>query len=111
MRTINAENRKKRMDFGEIARMSVRKQMNTPRQEAPRPPEMANIRQVIFVGENSCYFRQRHFFLGKYVRILSKSEYGGYFVEFCKEEDRQALNMSEGWKYKKEYLLDCAKFK
>lgn len=108
MRTESINKPRKRMDYGEVARASVRRQMGTAKQE---PPRAANIKQVIFVGENSCYYKQRNFFLGKWVRIKSESKFGGFFVEFCREEDREALNLSEGWKYKNEYLLDCAKFR
>lgn len=115
----------KRPDYGEISRRSIQRDFQRPayRQylgkrdtiaEKPQlnaPPQEQAERRIIFVGEQSSYFKYRTFIIGKLVRLVEKTESGGWFCEFVHDYDRQALNKAAGWNEKKQYLFDCVKFK
>lgn len=54
----------------------------------------------------------RSFIVGKLVRLVQKSSVGGWVCEFVHDDDRKAINHAAGWSdNKKQYLLDCVKFK
>lgn len=112
--------KKREPDYGAIARRSVRKDFarvpmhpkGEKRPEIENLPEINAERRVVFVGENSSYYKLRSFVLGKLVRLKEKSSYGGWLCEFVHDDDRKAINNAAGWSdYKTEYLLDCVKFK
>lgn len=72
----------------------------------------SHIRRVSELNAASSYAPYKKLVIGKLVRILSSGTYGGMWVEFVYEDDRQALNKAAGWSdEKKKYLLDGVKFK
>lgn len=106
-------------DYGEISRRSIRSDFKRvqrytrkgKRPEIENPPEPNAERRVLFVSENSSYYRYRYFFVGKLVRLIKKSDVGGWIVEFVHDDERKAINHAAGWSNdKKQYLLDCVKF-
>lgn len=107
-------------DFGAISRRSMQRDFRMvqtyhreeKRRETENPPEISSIRRVMFVGENSSYYKFRAQIVGKLVRLLRQSSVGGWVCEFVHDDDRQKLNEAAGWsETKTEYLLDCVKFK
>lgn len=118
--------KKRTPDYGAISRRSIqndfkrykgtRKGRNA-RKSKIRPqientPEINAERRVLFVGENSSYYKLRSFIVGKLVRLVQKSSVGGWVCEFVHDDDRKAINHAAGWSdNKKQYLLDCVKFK
>lgn len=106
-------------DYGAISRRSIRSDLRRgqiypekeKRPQIENQPEINAERRVLFVGENSSYYKLRTYLVGKLVRLKAKSNYGGWICEFVHDADRIALNKAAGWCEKKEYLLDCVKFK
>lgn len=112
--------KKRTPDYGAISRRSIqndfkRVQRYPEREKRPQienPPEINAERRVLFVGENSSYYKLRSFIVGKLVRLVQKSSVGGWVCEFVYDDDRKAINHAVGWSdNKKQYLLDCVKFK
>jgi hypothetical protein len=112
--------KKRTPDYGAISRRSIqndfkRVQRYPEREKRPQienPPEINAERRVLFVSENSAYYRYRSFFVGKLVRLIKQSNVGGWIVGFVYDDDRKAINHAAGWSdMKKEYLLDSVKFK
>lgn len=112
---------KKRIpDFCAISRRSIRRDFEygkiyargEKRREIANSPEINSERRIIFVGENSSYFKLRAFLLGRHVRLVEQSSVGGWVCEFVRDDDRQALNTAAGWSESKDrYLFDNVKFK
>lgn len=112
--------KKRTPDYGAISRRSIqndfkRVQRYPEREKLPQienPPEINAERRVLFVSENSAYYRYRSFLVGKLVRLIKQSNVGGWIVGFVYDDDRKAINHAAGWSdMKKEYLLDGVKFK
>lgn len=112
--------KKRIVDYGAISRRSIksdfrRVQTYSEREKRPQienPPEINAERRVLFIGENSSYYKLRSFLVGKLVRLVQESSVGGWVCEFVHEDDRKAINNAAGWSdSKKQYLLDCVKFK
>lgn len=112
--------KKRQPDYGAISRSSIKKDFQRvqrypaegKRPQIGNPPEINAERRVLFVGENSGYYKLRSFIVGKLVRLVQKSSVGGYVCEFVHDDDRKAINQAAGWSdNKKQYLLDCVKFK
>lgn len=112
--------KKRSADFSEISRRSMQKDFKRaqvyPREEKSREidalPSQNAERRIIFVGENSSYFRLRSFLLGRAVRIIEPASVGGWICEFVNESDRTDINAAAGWSdRKRQYLFDCVKFK
>lgn len=108
------------LDYGAIPRRSIkndfrRVQTYPAKEKRPRienPPEINTERRVLFVSENSSYYKLRSFIVGKLVRLIQQSSVGGWVCEFVYDDDRKAINHAAGWSdNKKQYLLDCVKFK
>ena len=69
-------------------------------------------RRVIYIGPDSPYFKYKDFILGKLVKVIDKSKFGGFSCEFVHDADRKALNMAAGWgDGKKKYLFDSVRLK
>ena len=111
---------KRTPDYGTISRRSIkndfrRVQTYPGREKRPQienPPEINAERRVLFVGENSGYYKLRSFIVGKLVRLIEQSSMGGWICEFVHDDDRKAINAAAGWSdRKKQYLLDYVKFK
>ena len=112
--------KKRTPDYGAISRLSVKSdfktvQRYTEREKRPQienPPEINAERRVLFVGENSSYYKLRSFLLGKLVRLIEKSSMGSWLCEFVHDNDRRAINKAADWSdEKRQYLLDSVKFK
>ena len=112
--------KKRTPDYGAISRASIKRDFQRVQryperekcQQIENPPEINAERRVLFVGENSSYYKMRSFIVGKLVRLVQKSSVGGYICEFVHDDDRKAINHAAGWSdNKKLYLLDCVKFK
>lgn len=112
--------KKRTPDYGAISRSSIKRDFQRiqrcpgreKRQQIENPPEINAERRVLFVGENSSYYKLRSFIVGKLVRLVQKSSIGGWVCEFVHDGDRKAINHAAGWSdNKKQYLLDCVKFK
>lgn len=112
--------KKRTPDYGAISRRSIQndfKRVQSTRKgrnarKSKNPPEINAERRVLFVGENSSYYKLRSFIVGKLVRLVQKSSVGGWVCEFVHDDDRKAINHAAGWSdNKKQYLLDCVKFK
>lgn len=104
--------------YEDVSRRSIRKDFknasfHTPGHE-PRPRKQerqgSDVKRVMALSESSGYAKYKRFIVGKLVRILRPASTGGYYVEFVRDEDREYLNANAGWKYKREYLLDGAKY-
>ena len=107
-------------DYGAISRRIIKNDLRKVRiypEKEKRPqienaPEINAERRVLFVGENSSFYKLRSFVVGKLVRLIRQSNVGGWIVEFVHDDDRKAINHAAGWSdMKKEYLLDGVKFK
>lgn len=107
-------------DFGAISRASIKRDFQRvqrypereKRREIANSPEINSERRIIFVGENSSYFKLRALLLGRHVRLVEQSSVGGWVCEFVRDDDRQALNAAAGWSESKDrYLFDNVKFK
>ena len=112
--------KKRTPDYGAISRQSIkndfRRAQTYParekRQQIENPPEINSERRVLFVGENSSYYKLRSYLVGKLVRLIEQSSVGGWVCEFVHDDDRKAINHAAGWsELKNTYLLDCVKFK
>lgn len=109
--------KKRIVDYGAISRRSIKSDFKTysEREKRPQienPPEINAERRVLFVGENSSYYKLRSFLVGKLVRLVEESSVGGWVCEFVHDDDRRSINNAAGWSdRKKQYLLDCVKFK
>lgn len=101
-------------DYGELVRRSIRKDFakaNFKRNgRAPKTPHPKNTRRVIELNENSTYRNYRRYIVGKLVRIIAPEIHNGYWVEFVRDADRDALNAAAGWTGKQRFLLDGVKF-
>lgn len=106
-------------DYGAISRRSIQndfKRVQRYPEKEKRPqienlPEINAERRVLFVSENSGYYKLRSFLCGKLVRLVEQTSMG-WMCEFVHDEDRKAINYAAGWSdNKKQYLLDCVKFK
>lgn len=113
-------NKSKLPNYEAISRRSMQREFKrdklyTTREKTPeikKKPEISSERRILFVNQNSSYYRYRTFLTGRLVRIIRESCVGGYICEFVHDDDRQALNRAAGWSdMKKEYLLDSVKFK
>lgn len=111
---------KKQPDYGAISRASVKRDMKKvqiyPTEEKvpqiEKQPEINAERRIIFVNENSAYFRYRSYIVGKLVRLIERSNMGGWRCSFVYDDDRKALNNAANWSdNKKEYIFDGIKFK
>lgn len=112
--------KQKTPDYGAISRRSTKRdckrvQMYPERGKRPqieKSPEINSERRVLFVGENSSYYKLRSYLVGKLVRLIEQSSVGGWVCEFVHDDDRKAINHAAGWsELKNTYLLDCVKFK
>lgn len=112
--------KKRTPDFGAISRASIKRDFQRiqryskeeKRPQIENPPEINAERRVLFVGENSSYYKLRSFIVGKLVRLVQESSVGGWVCEFVHDDDRRAINNAAGWSdSKKQYLFDCVKFK
>lgn len=112
--------KKRQPDYGAISRASIKRDFQRvqrypereKRREIENPPEINAEIRVLFVGENSGYYKLRSFIVGKLVRLIEQSSMGGWICEFVHDDDRKAINAAAGWSdRKKQYLLDYVKFK
>jgi hypothetical protein len=112
--------KKRQPDYGAISRRSIKndfRRVQTYPKREKRPqienlPEINAERRVLFVVENSCYHKLRSYLVGKVGGLVQKSSVGGWVCEFVHDDDRKAINHAAGWSdNKKQYLLDCIKFK
>lgn len=105
----------KRTDFAAVSRRSVLQDFRQQRAAERRPdvPTVGNVRKIIFVNPNSCYFPWKSLLLGRLVRLIAPAEtVGGWWCAFMQEDDRQALNDAANWSDRKTtYLFDGVKFK
>ena len=101
-------------DYNEIVRKSIRKDFaraNFKRNgRVPKTPHPKNTRRVRELTEASGYYEYRKLIIGKLVRILKAGLLEGFWVEFVRDADRDALNKAAGWKNKREFLLNGVKF-
>lgn len=113
------QNRK--TDYAAISRRSMQRDFNRVQvhtQTAKRPqienlPEIKSEKRILFVGEQSTYYKYRSYLIGRLVRLVDKSNLvNGWICEFVHDDDSIALNKAAGWSNaKKRYLLDGVKFK
>lgn len=104
-------------DYNELVRRSIRKDFakaNFKRNgRAPKTPHPKNTRRVVALNDASAYKQFRRLIVGRLVRIIESGFNcnGGYWVEFVRDADRDALNAAAGWsKDKRRFLLDGVKF-
>ena len=102
-------------DYNELVRRSIRKDFakaNFKRNgRVPKTPHPKHTRRVVDLDETSGYARFRRYIVGRLVRIIESGHNGGYWVEFVRDADRDALNAAAGWsKDKRRFLLDGVKF-
>lgn len=102
-------------DYNELVRRSIRKDFakaNFKRNgRAPKTPHPKNTKRVLAINEQCEYYRFRKYFVGRLVRIIEPGYNGGFWVEFVRDADRDALNAAAGWTNdKRRYLLDGVKF-
>jgi hypothetical protein len=102
-------------NYDDLIRRSIRKDFakaNYKRQRRePKTPHSSNTRRVVELNDNSNYRQFRRYIVGRLVRIIESGYNGGYWVEFVRDADRNALNAAAGWSSgKTRYLLDGVKF-
>lgn len=102
-------------DYNELIRRSIRKDFakaNFKRNcRAPKVPHPKNTRRVVELNEKSGYRQFRNLIVGRLVRIVEQARNNGYWVEFVRDADRDALNAAAGWSNdKRRFLLDGVKF-
>ena len=112
---------KKRRDYGELARRSVKKDFemfqcpgNDDVKKEEKEVRINTEKRIISISDVSSYHAYSRFIVGKLVRVKEKAPIGSnsYYCEFVHEEDQKALNMAAGWSDKKKlYLFDGIKFK
>lgn len=114
--------KKRTPDFGAISKASIKRDFSSNRiyhdenkmPEIKKSTEINSEKRIAHISENSQYYKYARYILGKLVRVISKSQYGGnsYNCEFVFDDDRKVLNNIAGWSdKKKEYLFDGIKFK
>lgn len=101
-------------DYSEIVRRSIRRDFakaNFKRNgRVPKTPHPKDTKRVVDLNELSGYAKFRRYIVGRLVRIVEKG-LNGCWVEFVRDQDREALNRAAGWtKEKCRFLLDGAKF-
>lgn len=106
---------KRMKDYSELVRRSIRKDFaksNFKRNgRAPRTPHPKNTRRVVELNDTSSYKKYRRLIVGRIVRVIESGYNGGYWVEFVRDTDREALNAAAGWSNdKRRYLLYGVKF-
>ena len=102
-------------DYNELVRRSIRKDFakaNFKRNgRAPKTPHPKHTRRVLDLNETSGYAKFRRLIVGRLVRIVEHGCNNGFWVEFVRDADRDALNAAAGWsKDKRRFLLDGVKF-
>lgn len=102
-------------DYNELVRRSIRKDFakaNFKRNgRVPKAPHPKHTRRVVAINDTSAYKQFRRLIVGRLVRIIEPGYNGGYWVEFVRDADRDALNAAAGWSNDKcRFLLDCVKF-
>lgn len=113
--------RTKKSQFGNTAVLSRSKPSNfntvlsihqkEKRSQNENLPKINARRSIVFVSENSSYYRLRSYLLGKHVKLVKQTEMG-WICEFVNDDDRVSLNDAAGWSDTKiQYLFDCVKFK
>ena len=97
--------------YNDAVRLSIGRDFrnaNFKKREVPQ----SHIRRVAELNCLSTYARYKSLVVGKLVRVLESGTYGGTWIEFVYDADRQALNQAAGWSDdKRKYLLDGVKFK
>ena len=101
-------------DYNELVRRSIRRDFakaNFKRNgRAPKTPHPKHTKRVLDLNETSGYAKFRRLILGRLVRIIEQAN-NGFWVEFVRDADRDALNAAAGWsKDKRRFLLDGVKF-
>ena len=98
----------------ELSRRSIRRDFakaNFKRNgRKPKTPHPKRTKRVLALNETSGYAQFRRLIVGRLVRILGYAPTGGFWVEFVREADRNALNAAAGWTDKRRFLLDGVKF-
>lgn len=101
------------MNYEDLIRRSIKKDFAkanfVKNGHAPKTPHPERTKRVLDLNDKSGYTRFRRFIVGKLVRILEPAS-NGFWVEFVRDADRDALNAAAGWKNKSRYLLDGVKF-
>lgn len=101
-------------DFLELSRRSIRKDFakaNFKRNgRVPKTPHPRNTKRVLSLTDTSGYAKFRRLIVGRLVRIIGNAPTGGYWIEFVRDADRDALNAAAGWNDKRRFLLDGVKF-
>lgn len=102
-------------DYNELVRRSIRKDFakaNFKRNgRVPKTPHPKNTRRVLDLNESSAYAPFRRLVVGRLVRIIEHGHQNGYWVEFVRDADRDALNAAAGWSQdKRRFLLDGVHF-
>lgn len=90
-----------RKDF---AKANFKRNARTPREKKQR------VKRVKELFETSEYYKFRKLIVGRLVRVIEQGLIGGFWVEFVRDADRDALNRAAGWDDKKQFLLDGVKF-
>ena len=94
-------------DFRETVRRSMKRDFERASIYQPKNEGTVRVREI---DDRSNYAAYKRFFIGKLMKIMGRSEFGGYWVEFVFENDRDALCRAANWKSKQRFLLDFAKF-
>ena len=89
--------KKRKPDTGQFSRRSIkndfrRVQTYSEREKRPQienPPEINAERRVLFVGENSGYYKLRSFIVGKLVRLVHKSSVGGFVSSYTTTTEKR----------------------
>ena len=102
-------------DYNELIRRSIRRDFakaNFKRNgRAPKTPHPKNTRRVLELNDTSGYREFRRYIVGRLVQIIERGYNGGFWVEFVRDSDRNALNTAAGWSNdKRRFLLDGVKF-
>ena len=97
--------------YNDLVRLSIGRDFRSANFKKKEVQE-SHIRRVSELNAASSYAPYKNLVKGKLVRLISSGTYGGMWVEFVYDEDRQALNRAAGWSdEKRKYLLDGVKFK
>ena len=99
-------------DYDELVRESIKKDFENAHFKNRKPERKDEPKRIAAVADSSTYANFRRLLLGRLVRVIKSGYSCGYWVEFVREKDREALNAAAGWSTdKRQFLLDGITFK
>ena len=99
-------------DYNELVRNSIKKDFANANFKKKKIERNNGPQRIVAIADSSTYANFRRLLLGRLVRVIKSGYSCGYWVEFVREKDREALNAAAGWSEdKRQFLLDGITFK